>query len=160
MALFKLDPGLAIWTWIIFGILLFLLQRYIFPSLIKSLKNREDKIARSVDNAAQIEERLATIEKEHEETIRRSRAEADEILRLTREEAEAVRKKLLEKAEQEAREVLDQAKLKIEAERAAAVESIRRELAEFVCDTSEKIIGKSFTSRKDHEWAKELARVI
>ena len=54
MALFKIDPGLAIWTWIVFGALLFLLQRYVFPNLLRSVRNREATIARSVDNAARI----------------------------------------------------------------------------------------------------------
>jgi F-type H+-transporting ATPase subunit b len=160
MELFKIDPGLAIWTWIVFGILLLLLWKYAFPSLMQGIRERENSIARSVDNAALIEQRLADIEQEHAETMSRARAEADEILRRTREEAQEVRRKLLERAEQEAREVLEQAREKIQDERAAATQAMRREIAGLVCDASEKIIGRSFTSREDRDWAEGLAKTL
>lgn len=160
MALFSLDPGLAIWTWIIFGVLLFLLARYAFPSLLKNIRDREESIARSVDNAAEIERRLAGIGKEHDEVMTRARAEADELLRQVREEGEALRKRLREQAELEAHELLEQARHMINDERAEAVESLRRELAGFVVDTSERIIGRSFTTNDDREWARELTKSI
>jgi F-type H+-transporting ATPase subunit b len=157
MDLFKLDPGLGIWTWIIFGVLFFLLWKYAFPPLIRSIRDREESIARSVDNAARIERRLAEIKQEHVEMVKTARAEADEILRRTREEAEAVRKRLLEKAETEARGVLERVRGEIAEERAAAVEGLRQEVAGVVLEASEKLIGHSFGSRADREWAEELA---
>ncbi len=160
MALFKIDPGLAIWTWITFGVLLVLLQRYVFPSLLRNIRNREATIARSVDNAMKIERRLQEIEEERAEAVRRSRAEAEEILHRTREKAEALRQELLEQAEREAEDVLVRARATIEEERAAAVDSIRTELAKFACDTAETIIGRSFTSNEDREWSKELVNTI
>jgi F-type H+-transporting ATPase subunit b len=160
MELFNIDPGLAIWTWISFGILFFILWKFVFPPLMKNLKNREETIAQSVDKAARIEERLSDIEKEHAQILKRSQFEADEILRKTRAEAEGVRQKLLEKAENEALEILDQAKLKIAEERESAIASLRTQIAEFVCDASEKVIGKSFTDQNDREWARELVKRI
>ncbi|MBN2739033.1 MAG: F0F1 ATP synthase subunit B [Spirochaetales bacterium] len=152
MGLFNIDPGLAIWTWITFGILFVLLSKFAFPSLLKTIKDREKKISDSIDNADRIEKQLARIEKEHKEIIRRSHNEADEILRKTRKEAEQIRKTMLEKAEAEAQSVLDQAKQKIAEEREATIESIRSELALLVCNTAEKVIGRSFVSKEDQEW--------
>jgi F-type H+-transporting ATPase subunit b len=160
MDLFKLDPGLAIWTWIIFGVLFFLLWKYAFPPLIRSIRDREESIARSVDNAARIERRLAEIEQEHAEMVKKARAEADEILRQTREEAEAVRQRLLEKAESEARDVLERVRGEITEQRATAVEGLRQEVAGLVLEASEKLIGRSLGSRDDREWAEELAKTL
>jgi F-type H+-transporting ATPase subunit b len=158
MGLFKLDPGLGIWTWIIFGVLFFLLWKYAFPPLIRSIRDREESIARSVDNAARIERRLAEIELEHAEMVKTARSEADEILRRTREEAETVRMRLLEKAEAEAEAVLERVRGDIAEERAAAVEALRQEVAGLVLEASEKVIGRSFDSRDDRKWAEELAK--
>jgi len=160
MDIFKIEPGLAVWTWITFGILFVLLYKFAFPSLLKNLKNREEMIAGSVDNAARIEQQLAKIEKEHKEIIQRSRNEADEILRKTRQEAEKVRQTILAKAEKEAQVVMEQAKTKIAEERVVAMESVRSMLAAFVCDTAEKLIGRSFVSEEDKKWAGELVEKI
>ena len=160
MELFKIEPGLAIWTWITFGILFYLLSRFAFPALIRGIRQREESIARSVDNAAQIEKRLAEIEEERTQTLSRSRAEADEILRRTRAEAEEVRRRLLERAEREAQETLEQARKRIEEERASTLASLRRELADFAVEASEKVIGRSFTAQQDREWARELAESL
>jgi len=160
MDLFKIDPGLAIWTWITFGILFFVLSKFVFPALMKNLKDRETLIADSVDKAASIEKQLAKIEKEHTEIIQRSRQEADEMLRKTRQEAEQVRVSLLEKAEKEAQAILDQVKQKIAEERAAAVQSVRSELTDFICDAAEKVVGHAFVAAEDRAWTKELVEKI
>lgn len=160
MDLFKIDPGLAIWTWISFGILFFLLSKFAFPSLMKNLKDRENMIADSVENAQRIEKQLSQIKKEHEEIIQRSKNEASEILRNSRKEAEQVRQTILEKADSEAKEYMEQAKLKIAEERVKAVQSIRSELTDFVCNTAEKVVDRAFIAREDKEWTRELVNKI
>lgn len=160
MELFTLDPGLAIWTWIAFGILFSILWKFVYPSLMENIKNRENLIAKSIDDAAEIEKRLEGIKKEQSEIIKKARAEADGTLRKTRKEAKVLKQKLLGKAEEEASEIVVRARDRMAEEREALLQSLREELADFVCDTSEKIIGRSFTSEKDQEWARELAKTL
>jgi F-type H+-transporting ATPase subunit b len=160
MDMFKLNPGLAIWTWITFGILFFVLSKFVFPRLLKSIRDREDTIARSVDNAARIEGRLAELEGEHASVLKRAREEADEVLRRTRTEAEDVRRKLLDKAEQEAKAVLERIQQEIAEERVIAVDAIRREVAELVMEVSEKLVGKSMNQSEDLAWTRKQVETL
>ena len=160
MELFTLDPGLAIWTWVAFGILFLILWKFAFPALLDNIKNRENLIAKSVDDAADIQKRLESINTEHAGILKKARKEADGILLNTRKEAEVLKKKLLEKAENEAEEIIAQARERMTAEREALLQSLQEELADFICDTSEKIIGSSFISEKDREWTRELAKTL
>jgi F-type H+-transporting ATPase subunit b len=160
MDLFKLDPGLAIWTWIVFGITLTILGKFAFPIILNNIKTREKTIAQAINNAAQIEKRLSAIEQEQAEAIKAAKVQASEILRQTREQAEILRKDLLAKAEEDAQDILAQAKIKINEERAAMIELIRLDIADFVCDASEKVIGKSFIAKQDREWVKELVEIL
>ncbi|RLD15651.1 ATP synthase F0 subunit B [candidate division KSB1 bacterium] len=160
MELFKIDPGLAIWTWIVFGLTLTILWKFVFPQLLSNIKNRETTIAQAINNAARIEKRLFAIEEEHTHVIKESKAQAGEIIRQTRSQAELLRKDLLQKAEDEAHDILEQAKLKTEEERAAVIKSIKMDIADFVCDTSEKVIARSFVSSKDRDWVKELVETL
>ncbi|MBU1043570.1 MAG: F0F1 ATP synthase subunit B [Candidatus Omnitrophica bacterium] len=160
MDLFKIDPGLAIWTWIVFGITLTILWKFAFPALLTNIKTREKTIAQAINNAAQIEKRLSAIEEEQAEAIQLSKAQASEILRQTRNQAENIRKELLAKAEAEAQDILAQAKIKIEGERVAVIQSIKSDIADFVCDAAEKVIAKSFVSKDDRIWVKKLVETL
>jgi F-type H+-transporting ATPase subunit b len=157
MNLFKLDPGLAIWTWISFGILFFILKKFALPKIMNTINAREAKIAESVDNAEKIEQRLQEIEQEHKEILKHTNAEANEILKKTRTDAEMLRQKLLEKAEDEARSIIEQANIKILEDRETMIKAMGADIADFVCDTSETIIGRSFTTASDRDWALEQA---
>jgi F-type H+-transporting ATPase subunit b len=160
MGIFNMDPGLAVWTWLAFGILFLILSKFVFPAVMKNIKTREEKIAESVDKASRIEERLKEIEEEHAELLKQSKVEADDLIKKTRTEAETLRKKLLADAEKEAEELITQAKMKISEERESVIQSMREEIADFVCDASEKLISRSFASEKDHDWARELADTL
>ena len=156
MDLFKLEPGLFIWTWITFGTLLLVLYKLVFPSLLAGIKAREDKIAASVDKAEEIEKRLADIEAEHRQVIAEAQKKADAILLQVRDEAGELKKKLADKASREASDILEEARRKIEEERLAMLEAMRKDIAEFVCDTAGKLVGRSFTGEAEREWTEKL----
>jgi F-type H+-transporting ATPase subunit b len=160
MELFTLDPGLVIWTWVSFGILFFILSKFVFPPLMENLKNREKTIAKSIDDAAAIEKRLEEIEIEREELLKETNARADELLMKTRSDAEQLKQSLLEKAEKEASAVLEQARKKAVAEREALLRAMQDELADLVCDASEKVIGKAFIGEKEREYSRELVKEL
>lgn len=156
MELFKIDPGLGLWTWITFGITYFILNKYVFPQLMANIRNREEAIAQAVANASHVKQRLAEIETERAELIKESKIQASEILRQTRMQAEKLREELLKKAEQEGRAIVERAKEKIHEERRTAIETLKTDIADLVCDASEKVLGRSFTTEKDRMWVHDL----
>lgn len=160
MELFSPNPGLAIWTWIAFAALFFVLSRFAFPKLLQTLKDREAMIGKAVDDAQKIEEQLADAESERQKVLSKARAEADQIIRAAREEAEALRQKLAEAAESEAEGIAAQARLRLAEEREAAMVELRDDLAALVCNASEQVIGKSFTGDAERAWAKELVEQL
>jgi len=155
MGIFDIEPGLAIWTWVAFGLLLFVMSKYVFPILIQNIKDREKAISDAVDNAEEIKKRLDKIEEEHSEIISRSKKESDKILRDTREQSEKLKKELLHKAEAEANEIIEEAKNRIDEERNIAVEEIKKEMATLICEITEKVVGHSFLEDVDRKWVKE-----
>jgi F-type H+-transporting ATPase subunit b len=160
MELFTLDPGLVIWTWISFGILFFILSKFVFPPLMENLKKREKTIAKSIDDAAAVQKRLREIEGERGELLKKTNAEADKLLLQTRAEAEKLKQRLLEKAREEAEELLDRAGKKAEAEREALIRALQDDLADFVCDASEKVIGSAFIGEKERDYSRELVKEL
>ena len=156
MDLFKIEPGLFLWTWISFGVLLFVLSKFVFPPLLSGVKTREKKIADSLDKAEEIERRLADIEEEHRKALEKAKKEADSILREVRQEASDLKKKLAAQASEEAAGILEEARRKIDDERVAIINALRDDLAEFVCEASGKLVGHSMDQDKDREFARKL----
>ena len=160
MELFKIEPGLFIWTWISFGLLLLILSKFVFPALLGGVKERERKIAESMDKADEIERRLSKIEKEREEVVSDAKKKADEILRDVRREAGELKDKLAAKAAEDAERILEDARRKIDAERETMVNALRDDLADFVCEASGKLIGSSIAGEKERKMARKLVDEI
>ncbi len=160
MDLFKLEPGLAIWTWISFGLLLIILAKFVIPSILKNLQEREDYIHSSVDKTAEIEKRLSAIESERDAKIEDAGAQADKILLQVRSEAEELKKKLTAQAEKEAEELIEQARKQLESERRALIEAMRQEITDFVVETSEKVVGSAFVGDKEKAFTKDLVDTL
>ena len=156
MGIFSFEPGLAIWTWIAFGILLFVMSKYVFPVILSNLKDREKAISDSVDNAEAIKRRLQEIDKEHAARIAEAKKQSDSLIIEARKSADALKKELLEKADSEASQLLEEAKERINEERKIAMASIKEDITELVCSGSEKVIGHSFLAESDKKWTEGL----
>jgi F-type H+-transporting ATPase subunit b len=160
MDLFKLDPGLSIWTWITFGLLFFILAKFVIPNIVKNLQERENYIHSSVDKTAELEKRLSEMETERSELLKKAGEEADLLIKKTRQDAEELRKRLAAEAESEAREILLQARTQTEAERQAMLEAMKDDLAGLICEASEKVVGQTFTGSREKELARELVKEL
>ncbi len=156
MGIFAFEPGLAIWTWVAFGLLMFVMSKYVFPVLLKNIKDREKAISDSVDNAEAIKKRLEDIEKEHKHIIVEAKKKSDGIIIDARKSADVLKKELLKKADAEALAVIEEAKERISEERKIAMASIQKDIVELVCDGSEKVIGHSFLKESDQKWTAGL----
>ncbi len=160
MSLFSLDPGLVIWTWVAFAVLFFILSRFAFPKLLQTLNEREEMIAKSVDDAKVIDRQRAASASDRETILVKARTEADTIVRKARDEAEALRKSLAVKAEDEADAIITLAQRRTVEDRSAAMLELQEELAGLVCHASEQVIGKSFVGEAERKWAKELVEQL
>ena len=160
MDLFKLEPGLAIWTWITFGILFFILWKLVLPIILGNIQKREETIASAVDNAEKIESRLNEVKSEREQIISAANKQADEILHRTRQESEELRLQLLKNAEQEAEAVIVRARAAAEEERAAALLQLQQELADFICEVSDRVVGFAVVGDKERRLTKESIKSL
>ncbi len=158
MDLFRLDPGLAIWTWITFGLLFFIVAKVVLPPLLRNLEERERLIAKSVDDASVLEERLQAIDREKEEVLASARAEGEDMLRQAREEAASLRQSLLDEAVREVEAVSAQGRVRVEEERRAALDALRDELADFALACAGAIVGTALVGDKERAWVRDQVR--
>ena len=76
-----INPGLGTFVWMLvsFGILAFILIKFGWPMILKSLKSREEAIADSLNEAAKAREEMKHLVAHNEELLRQAKMERDEM---------------------------------------------------------------------------------
>src|SRR5262245_8213389 len=111
--LVQLDPGLYIWTIVVFLVLLGLLAKFAWRPLLDALEKRQESIRRSLDDAAKAKLELERLQVESQRILNQARSEAEGIVARTREDANRLRDELRQKAQLEAANIVKNAEKQI-----------------------------------------------
>jgi F-type H+-transporting ATPase subunit b len=140
--LIQVTPGLMIWTIVCFLIALFVLKRYAFGPIQKTIDERRDRIRQAIEEAERSREEAHKLIEEHRSLIGQARREAEEILGEARRVAEAQRERVREETEADRQRRLEETRRQIEAETHRALQQIRAEVAELTLVATAKVTGK------------------
>lgn len=144
----EINPGLSIWTLIIFGLLLVLLSKIAWKPILASLKRREDAIADSLSKAEQARSEAEKLIAETERQRKLNEEQLHKQLREGKEYAERIRSELAASAQAEAKKMLDQAKSQIERDTHTAIAQLRNEAADLAVAAAGKLIDESLNDDK------------
>jgi F-type H+-transporting ATPase subunit b len=140
--LIKVVPGLMIWTLIAFLITLFVLKKYAFGPIQKTIDERRERIRRSIEEAEDARDEARKLLEEHRALLGEARGQAEEILTEARRVAESQRQRVKEETEADRHRRLEETKRQIEAETQRALGLIRSEVAELTLIATQKVTGK------------------
>ena len=148
--LVQLDPGLFIWTILTFLVLLGVLAKFAWNPLLKMLKDREDLIRSSLEDAEKAQTELANLNAEREEIINKARSEAQSILSEGKVAASKLKDETLKAAKDQAKSILTDAEKQIRIEKHKAIEEIKSEVVDLSLSVAKKLIKKNI-SREDNQ---------
>ena len=137
---FSINPGLIIWTLVVFGVLLFILWRWGFPVLVKSVEERERRMQKLLEDAAKANAEAQRLLEEHKKQIAAAHNQAQEILSKAKTVAQKERETLLAKAREEYDALLNRARKDIDAEKEKAILALRREAVELSIAAASRVI--------------------
>ena len=144
--LIQVTPGLMIWTIVAFGITLFVLKRYAFGPIQKTIDERRERIRQSLVEADHAREEARKLLEEHRKLIAQARVQAEEIRADVRRDAEALRERVREETDADRQRRIEETKRQIEAETQRSLAQIRREVAELTLLAASKVTGKVLDS--------------
>jgi F-type H+-transporting ATPase subunit b len=148
-ALIQVTPGLMIWTIVCFLITLWVLKRYAFGPIQRTIDERRERIRQAIDEADRSREEARKLLEEHRKLIGRARTDAEEILAETRKVAEASERRMREETEAERQRRLEETRRQIEAETRRALEQIRAEVVDLSLLAATKVTRKAL-DEEDH----------
>jgi len=148
-SLVNVDPGLFIWTAVIFFSFLLVLAKFVWKPLLGSLQQREQSIRESLDAAETAMKKAEQVSKANEDALRQAEAVAHSIRKDAMDEAEKIRAERIEKAKLEAAALVDAAKTAIDQEKKRAIEELRNEVADLAILSAKKILSAELDDKKN-----------
>jgi F-type H+-transporting ATPase subunit b len=143
------DPGLYIWTIVVFLVLLFLLMKFAWKPLLAMLEKREDNIRHALLDAEKAREELANIKEDTEKLLSKARNESQAIITAGKKNAERMKDEIVEKAQSKSETLLVDVKKQIEIEKDRAIASVKAEVVNLSIEVAQKLIKKNL-SKKDN----------
>ena len=140
MDLVKPAIGLIFWMTLSFGVVLFILGKYAWKPILKSLKDREGSIQDALDTAKRTKEEMATLKADNEKLLNHARAERDLMLKEARDTKDAIIAEAKTKASQEANKMIKSAREAINTEKMTAIAELKSQVAKMSIEIAEKIL--------------------
>lgn len=134
-----------IWATLCFLVILFFFWRVALPRMQKMLDARAEAIEGNIQKAEQAEAKAEAALEEYTAQLADARAEAAKIREQARADGKEILAELKEQASSEAARITSHAQSQIEAERQAAVVSLRSEVGSLALDLASGVIGESVT---------------
>jgi F-type H+-transporting ATPase subunit b len=142
-ALIQVTPGLMIWTIVCFGLTLFVLKRWAFGPIQKTLDQRRDNIRNTIDEADRVRDEARALLEEHRALIGQAKDEAEEILAEARRVSDSQRERVRVETEEDRQRRLEETRRQIDQATAQAIGQIRQEVGSLSLLAAEKIVRKS-----------------
>ena len=157
-----LDPhlGTIIWTIITFMVVLVILKFAVWPTLLSALEEREQRIAAALEGAEKARDEAQAILEEHRQKLAEADAEGRNIVLQAREAAEKTQQEIVGKAQAEAQQALEQARRSIDSEKRAAIEELRRHVADLAVQAAGAIIEANLDDERNRKLVDDLITAI
>ncbi len=143
-----------------FGIILYILKRFVFVPISKKLEERSEKIERALSDAEEVEKQKTEFEEWKKNEISKTRQEAAEILAKAEKDAGLTREELMSKTKQDQAKLIKQAKDQIESDQKKALAEIKSEVADLVTTAAEKVLKTKLDDKRDRELIKKTVEEL
>lgn len=134
------DPGLIIWTTIIFTLLLIVLKKFAWKPILNAVDERNKSIEEALKAADKAKEEMALLNADNERILQEARIERDTLLKEAREMKNNIINEAKEKASTEADKILISAKEQISNEKMKAIIELKNTVADLSINMATMVI--------------------
>ena len=145
---------------ITFAILVWFTMKYVWPPIIKTMHDREKKIAAGLEAAERSKCELETAEQTASSIVRNAKQQATQIIEQANLQAVGLMENAKVEAKQESARIVDLAQTEIDREISRAKEALKNQLATLAVTGAEKIIQRNLDLSLHHDLLNELAAEI
>jgi F-type H+-transporting ATPase subunit b len=154
------DTTLVILTWVSFFALLVILHRFAWKPILEGLKQREDYIRKSLDDADKINTQLAEVNAAKERILDEAKQKANQIIEQSRKTGNELAGQIEQRAKKNAEEIISSAHQEIEGERERVRNALKKESAQTAVSLAEKILKENLDTEKNRNLINQAIKDI
>ena len=155
-----LDPGMMIWTWITFFIVLYILSKIALKPMLSAIQARNDEIKNNLESAEKQKVESESLLEQHKKLIAEAEKQAQGIIKENQAIAEKKKQEIIDQAQVEYEKQLHRAQEDIKREKEKALESLRAEVADLAIGAAQKIIIQDLDDAKHREVVDEYIKTL
>ena len=148
MGLVMPDFGLLFWMVVSFSLLVWLMKKFAWKPILKSLTAREDSIEKALQSAELAKNEMIKLQAGNEKLLKEAMLERERIVKEARELKDSIVRDAKNQAVVEATKVLEETKASIARERAEAVNEMKSVISSFSLEIAEKILKEQLSDNK------------
>jgi F-type H+-transporting ATPase subunit b len=133
---------MALWTLVVFLMLVFVLGKFAFKPIAQALADRERDINDKLAEAEKARAEMRTLTAKNEELLNQAKEERNKIIAEARDAAEKLKNDMLERAQTDAMKKMADAFQEIETHKKAAIVEIKNTVGQMALGIAEKVIRK------------------
>ena len=146
-----IDVSMLIFQAIAFGLLVFVLGKWIYPVFMKVVDERQEKIEASLQAAEQAEKQADAAQGAVSDFMKEARKEANDIVATAKLEAIAAAEAADAKSKAQAERIVAEAHEQMNKDIAAAKKALHNETLSLVALATEKVIGATVSAKVDDD---------
>jgi F-type H+-transporting ATPase subunit b len=150
MDLITPELGLIFWTTLSFVILVFLLGKFAWKPILKSVNDREEGIKDALASAEKARLEMENLNADNERILKEARAERELMLKDAREIKAKMITDAKDEAQVQANKMIEQAQSAIESEKKSAMAELKNHVASLSVEIAEKVVREEL-SNKDRQ---------
>jgi F-type H+-transporting ATPase subunit b len=140
---FLVPNGTFLVSLLAFAILIFIFGKYIIPPINRAMTSRQEAIRKEFADLEEAQTDARKAEADYKEQLNDAKHEAARIREEAREHGAQIVQEARDKAQTEADRIIEHAHAQIEADRKAAVASLRRDVGSLATTLAGRIVGES-----------------
>lgn len=142
-----------------FVILLWLLKKFLYQPILKTLDERRETIKKSIENAEFIEAEKKKTEERVKESLKLANEESLKIINRAHQASEKTKTEILDEANNQAKKILERAKAEIEHEKEEATKALKKESAALIAASLRRIVKEKVKINEDEILGETLEKI-
>ncbi len=158
LGLFGVDWKLLLAQLVNFAIVVVVLWQFAIKPLSKAMAERNQEIAKGLEDAKKSAEHLRNAETEFKARLKQAHQEADEILQLAKVQAEKNQQAALEKTRVEVKKIIDESKQRLNSEKELMLSQAKQDIVQTVVTALEKIFVNKLDDKLDQKYVEKIVQ--
>lgn len=154
------DWRLALTNLVNFGLIVWLLAKFLWPSIAKAIGERQRIIDQGLDDAESAKQRLAQSQADYQAKLVQAHQEAQEIARQADERGQKIKLQAQQVAQQEADNLRQRVAEELSREKEQMTAAVRQQSAELITTAVEKVLQEKLDGAADERMIKQVITAL